>query len=35
MQRSLNAYFGAKSSGGIHVLTDGDPDEPQIVLNIT
>lgn len=31
-QRSLDAYFGAKKSGGISVLTDGD--EPQIILNI-
>ena len=32
-QRSLNAYFGAKQTGGLHILDDGD--EPQIVLNIT
>lgn len=32
-KRSLDAYFGAKQTGGIHVLTDGE--EPQIVLNIT
>ncbi|XP_057370776.1 tyrosyl-DNA phosphodiesterase 2-like [Daphnia carinata] len=32
LQRSLDAYFGAKKSGGVHVLTDGD--EPQIVFNI-
>lgn len=33
LERSVNAYYTAKSTGGFHVLTDGD--EPQIVFNIT
>jgi len=33
LERSLQAYFKAKQTGGLHILTDGD--EPQIVFNIT
>lgn len=32
LERSLDAYYETKRTGGVHVLTDGD--EPQIILNI-
>lgn len=34
LQRSVNAFFEAKSSGGVNLMEDHDSAGPQLVINI-